>query len=78
MLGPAALSSQPPAGPEPAVAAGASRTERPPPRPIRQKQMTAAPGWWPDRMVADLTASEKLTIFWHGHGATSAEKAGHI
>ncbi|MCG8920653.1 DUF1800 domain-containing protein [Actinokineospora sp. PR83] len=30
--------------------------------------------WWLDRMVAEPTATERLTWFWHGHFATSEQK----
>lgn len=38
-------------------------------------QQTTAAGWWLDRMVrAEQPTREKLTWFWHGHFATSAQK----
>lgn len=38
-------------------------------------QQTTVAGWWLDRMVrAQQPAREKLTWFWHGHFATSAQK----
>lgn len=41
-------------------------------RAAQHKQLTA---WWLDRMVAvDVATTERLTWFWHGHFATSAQK----
>jgi uncharacterized protein (DUF1800 family) len=41
-------------------------------RAAQQKQLAA---WWLDRMVAvDVATTEKVTWFWHGHFATSAQK----
>jgi len=41
-------------------------------RGAQQKQLAA---WWLDRMVAvDNATAERLTWFWHGHFATSAQK----
>jgi uncharacterized protein (DUF1800 family) len=41
---------------------------------LRRRQ-TAITVWWLDRMVATTTPlTEKLTWFWHGHFATSAQK----
>src|SRR5262249_22264915 len=41
-------------------------------RSAQQKQLV---GWWLDRMVAvDVATAERLTWFWHGHFATSAQK----
>ncbi|HEY7594100.1 MAG TPA: DUF1800 domain-containing protein [Actinophytocola sp.] len=41
-------------------------------RAAQQKQLAA---WWLDRMVAvDVATTERLTWFWHGHFATSAQK----
>lgn len=38
-------------------------------------QVQTIVGWWLDRLVAaDHQLAEKLTFFWHGHWATSAEK----
>ncbi len=43
-------------------------------RALKAQQLTAA-GWWLDRMVrAEQPTREKLTWFWHGHFATSAQK----
>jgi uncharacterized protein (DUF1800 family) len=41
-------------------------------RAAQHKQLVA---WWLDRMVAvDVATAERLTWFWHGHFATSAQK----
>jgi uncharacterized protein (DUF1800 family) len=41
----------------------------------RRDQVRTATLWWVDRMVqADQQLPEKLTFFWHGHWATSADK----
>jgi uncharacterized protein (DUF1800 family) len=61
--------------------AGAART--PPPKlgvvvnekSDRAEQIRAVGAWWLDRMVqAEHQVQEKLTFFWHGHWATSADK----
>ena len=65
----------------PAPDAGAART--PPPKlglvvnekSDRAEQIRTVGAWWLDRMVqADHQVHEKLTFFWHGHWATSADK----
>ena len=41
---------------------------------LKAQQLTAT-RWWLDRMVrAEQPARERLTWFWHGHFATSAQK----
>lgn len=61
--------------------AGAARTPPPMLGPVvddktgRAQQIAAVAAWWLDRMVqADHQVHEKLTFFWHGHWATSADK----
>nr|BFE63561.1 DUF1800 domain-containing protein [Dactylosporangium thailandense] len=61
--------------------AGAARTPLPKLGPVlndktdRAEQIRTAGTWWLDRMVqADHQVHEKLTFFWHGHWATSADK----
>ncbi|GAA2610543.1 DUF1800 domain-containing protein [Dactylosporangium fulvum] len=60
---------------------GAARTPLPKLGPImndrtdRAEQIRTVTLWWLDRMVqADHQFHEKLTFFWHGHWATSADK----
>ncbi|WP_432985229.1 DUF1800 domain-containing protein [Dactylosporangium sp. CA-233914] len=66
-----------PAGPD----AGAARTPLPRLGPVvnektdRAERIRTVGAWWLDRMVqADHQVHEKLTFFWHGHWATSADK----
>lgn len=41
----------------------------------RGEQLRTLTAWWLDRMVAvDVATTERLTWFWHGHFATSAQK----
>ncbi|WP_203902021.1 DUF1800 domain-containing protein [Virgisporangium aliadipatigenens] len=41
----------------------------------QKAQVVALTSWWVNRMVsAEHQAREKLTFFWHGHWATSAQK----
>ncbi|MFG2037588.1 DUF1800 family protein [Dactylosporangium sp. NPDC048998] len=61
--------------------AGAARTPLPKLGPVvnektdRVEQIRVIGAWWLDRMVqADHQVHEKLTFFWHGHWATSADK----
>ncbi|WP_433083045.1 DUF1800 domain-containing protein [Dactylosporangium sp. CA-052675] len=61
--------------------AGAARTPLPKLGPVlndktdRAEQIRTVGLWWLDRMVqADHQVHEKLTFFWHGHWATSADK----
>ncbi|WP_433613268.1 DUF1800 domain-containing protein [Dactylosporangium sp. CA-139114] len=61
--------------------AGAARTPLPKLGPVlndktdRAEQIRTVGTWWLDRMVqADHQVHEKLTFFWHGHWATSADK----
>lgn len=42
---------------------------------LQKEQVSAITGWWLDRMVlATKPAPERVTWFWHGHFATSAQK----
>jgi len=41
---------------------------------LRARQEATAVSWWLDRMVAEPSATERLTWFWHGHFATSEQK----
>lgn len=53
----------------------ADRAARKTYRQALKAQQTTAAGWWLDRMVrAEQPARERLTWFWHGHFATSAQK----
>jgi uncharacterized protein (DUF1800 family) len=76
-------------GPDPGVAATPPPRLEPTPRPragagkqeraARNKQVRTQVGelvgWWLDRMVRSTRpAPERLTLFWHGHWATSAQK----
>jgi uncharacterized protein (DUF1800 family) len=61
--------------------AGAARTPLPKLGPVvndktdRAEQIRTVGAWWLDRMVqAEHQVHEKLTFFWHGHWATSADK----
>ncbi|WP_433214212.1 DUF1800 domain-containing protein [Dactylosporangium sp. CS-047395] len=61
--------------------AGAARTPPPKLGPVineksdRAEQIRTVGTWWLDRMVqAEHQVHEKLTFFWHGHWATSADK----
>ncbi|WP_426509928.1 DUF1800 domain-containing protein [Dactylosporangium sp. McL0621] len=61
--------------------AGAARTPMPKLGPVineksdRAEQIRTVGAWWLDRMVqAEHQVHEKLTFFWHGHWATSADK----
>ncbi|MET7421285.1 DUF1800 domain-containing protein [Dactylosporangium sp. NPDC005555] len=60
--------------------AGAARTPAPrlpevDERADRAAQIRTVGSWWLDRMVqAEHQLPEKLTFFWHGHWATSADK----
>jgi uncharacterized protein (DUF1800 family) len=72
LLTPAALPQPPDLGAQPAP--GDSRAERQAARKQQREQLAALARWWLGRMVADRTAAEKLTFFWHGHWATSAQK----
>ncbi len=46
-------------------------------RKARREQAAQAIGWWVDRMVrVDHAYSEKLTLLWHNHWATSVQKSG--
>lgn len=53
----------------------ADRAARKTYRQALKAQQTTAAGWWLDRMVrAERPTRERLTWFWHGHFATSAQK----
>src|SRR2546423_4923903 len=57
------------------VAKDATRDQRQQARQARAAQVKQVARWWVDRMTqADHQLLEKLTFFWHGHWATSAEK----
>src|SRR5215471_17860391 len=57
------------------LAANPTRDQRQQVQQARAKQVKTVVQWWVDRMVAaDHQLHEKLTFFWHGHWATSAEK----
>ncbi|MBM2614614.1 DUF1800 domain-containing protein [Actinoplanes sp. LDG1-06] len=71
LLRPVAVPQAPPMGEEPA--AGATREERLEARKKQREQVVALGRWWLGRMAAG-SAAEKLTFFWHGHWATSAQK----
>src|SRR5690348_14313621 len=74
---PAALPAPPALGPDPVAAlpAGAAREQKQQARKVQREQLTRALNWWLGRMAsAGGTAAEKLTFFWHGHWATSAQK----
>ncbi|GAA2376380.1 DUF1800 domain-containing protein [Dactylosporangium salmoneum] len=65
----------------PATDAGADRTPLPKlgmvvnEKTDRAEQIRQVGAWWLDRMVqAEHQVHEKLTFFWHGHWATSADK----
>ena len=75
VLAPAALPELPDLGPDPigALAEGASREERRAARQAVRPQLAEATWWWLTRMAGGA-AAEKLTFFWHGHWATSAQK----
>ncbi|MCO8270518.1 DUF1800 domain-containing protein [Actinoplanes sp. TRM 88003] len=72
LLAPVALPEPPDLGPEPDP--GGSREGRQAARKKQREQVGVLGRWWLSRMVADPTAAEKLTFFWHGHWATSAQK----
>jgi uncharacterized protein (DUF1800 family) len=57
------------------VAKDATRDQRQQARQARAAQVKQVGRWWIDRMTqADHQLLEKLTFFWHGHWATSAQK----
>jgi len=67
----AARTPVPQLGPDPLLGA----TDRKAAQQARAKQVKTVVQWWLERMVAaDHQLHEKLTFFWHGHWATSAEK----
>nr|WP_296073826.1 DUF1800 domain-containing protein [uncultured Actinoplanes sp.] len=73
----AAAPAPPSLGPDPlaALRPGATREQRQAGRKGQRDQLTRALSWWLARMAAaGGTAAEKLTFFWHGHWATSAQK----
>ncbi|MBL7259736.1 DUF1800 domain-containing protein [Paractinoplanes lichenicola] len=69
LLTPAAPPGPPSLGDE--AAPDATREEA---RRRQRAQVTELGRWWLGRMVAVGGAAEKLTFFWHGHWATSAQK----
>ena len=73
-LTPATPVNMPEIGAEPQASDKTDKTARQQARQAQQKQVTAALGWWLERMAADRTGAEKLVFFWHGHWATSAQK----
>jgi len=75
VLAPRPLPELPDIGADPvgALAEGASREERQKARQAVRPQLAEATWWWLTRM-AEGGAAEKLTFFWHGHWATSAQK----
>jgi uncharacterized protein (DUF1800 family) len=75
VFGPADVPELPDIGPDPvgALAKGASREERQKARQAVRPQLAEATWWWLTRMGGG-GAAEKLTFFWHGHWATSAQK----
>jgi uncharacterized protein (DUF1800 family) len=72
LLRPVAVPEPPDLGAAPAV--GGSKEERQAARKKQREQVGVLARWWVARMVADQTAAEKLTFFWHGHWATSVQK----
>ena len=75
LLAPAPPPRLPDLGPDPytALAARPTKEDRQRARRAAQDQMADATWWWLTRM-AGCGAPEKLTFFWHGHWATSAQK----
>jgi uncharacterized protein (DUF1800 family) len=63
----------PPALPVP-PRAGKDEAAKKAARKQRNTQDARLVAWWLDRMVAAGVAQERLTWFWHGHFATSAQK----
>jgi uncharacterized protein (DUF1800 family) len=53
---------------------GVSREEKQKARQAARARIQEATRWWLARMVTEAGAAEKLTFFWHGHWATSAQK----
>ena len=72
VLAPATVPAPPDLGAEPVV--GTDREQRLAARKAQRQQVTALGKWWLGRMAAGGGAAEKLTFFWHGHWATSAQK----
>jgi uncharacterized protein (DUF1800 family) len=62
------------ADPVAALGGGASREDRQRARRQARAQITTATRWWLARLAGEAGAAEKLTFFWHGHWATSAQK----
>ncbi|GIF42321.1 DUF1800 domain-containing protein [Actinoplanes xinjiangensis] len=75
LLRPVPLPSPPDLGADPLarLGPGAGREQRQQARRIQKEQVTALTRWWLARMTGPV-AAEKLTLFWHGHWATSARK----
>lgn len=64
-----------PAGPEEATRAAARKDMAQAERRMQAQHLISLGGWWVDRMRdAQDPLEEKLTLFWHGHFATSAQK----
>jgi uncharacterized protein (DUF1800 family) len=76
LFAPAAPTAVPDPGPDPAAALprDASREQRLAARREQRDRLDDALAWWLGRMAAAPTVAEKLTFFWHGHWATSAQK----
>ncbi|GAB3817321.1 DUF1800 domain-containing protein [Kribbella italica] len=76
LLGPPTVAVVPPPGLTPPEYAGkkddkAAKKAANKQRAAQELRLTS---WWLDRMVAEPTATERLTWFWHGHFATSNQK----
>src|SRR5690242_9118287 len=57
------------------IADGSTREEKQKANQARNQQIRSVVTWWLDRMaLAEHQLHEKLTFFWHGHWATSAQK----
>jgi uncharacterized protein (DUF1800 family) len=77
LFAPAAAPALPGPGPDPlaALPPDATREQKQDARKLQREQLTRALSWWLARMAsAGGTVAEKLTFFWHGHWATSAQK----
>jgi uncharacterized protein (DUF1800 family) len=75
LLAPADPPRLPDLGADPyhALATGATKQDRQRARRAAQGQIAGATWWWLTQMAGG-GAAEKLTFFWHGHWATSAQK----
>jgi len=74
LLAPAAPVVPPELGAPPQQPARDDREARKAANKARVAQEKVLLSWWLDRMVAEPTAAERLTWFWHGHFATSSQK----